>query len=180
MAARTSRLFFAIWPEDALRERVLALSAPWRGALRCRWTPPEKLHLTLAFLGDVMADRRPELEAVGASLRLSAPCRLRFDRLELWPRPQVLCLVGEAPESLRELVAELNRSLAAAGFATERRPYRPHLTLARHLRRMPEATAFEPIGWQASSLRLVESRPELPGAPYFSLKSWDLTAPAAG
>jgi 2'-5' RNA ligase len=134
------------------------------------------LHLTLAFLGDVAVEQLPVLEAIGQSLRADAPLVVTFGRLELWPRPQLLCLVGDTPEPLRGLVKALNRGLAAEGFAIERRPYRPHLTLARHARRLPEDMTFEPIRWPASTVQLVESRPDLPAAPYRCLKAWDLIA----
>ncbi|NJD08014.1 MAG: RNA 2',3'-cyclic phosphodiesterase [Methylococcaceae bacterium] len=172
--ANCARLFFALGLDQGLRDRIVALSQPWRASLRCRWMAPEKLHLTLAFLGDVPFDRFPVLEAIGQSLRLVEPLSVQFDRLELWPRPQVLCLTGETPEPLGGLVAELSRKLAAEGFAVERRPYRPHLTIARHAHRLPTDPSFAPIGWRPRKLDLVESRPELPGAPYDDLKSWCL------
>lgn len=123
MANRTGRLFFALWPDQDVRGRILTVSEPWRTALRCRWTPPEKLHLTLAFLGDVAVEQLPVLEAIGQSLRADAPLVVTFGRLELWPRPQLLCLVGDTPEPLRGLVKALNgvwrrKALRSSGAPT--------------------------------------------------------------
>jgi len=179
MGTDRHRVFFALWPDDGVRDRIEAVSQVWRTASRCRWILPAKLHLTLAFLADVGAEGLPRLEAVGSSQRLQAPLELCLDQLELWRQPQVLCLTGMAPEPLRELVAELNRCLAAARFAVERRPFRCHLTLARDARRLPEDRAFEPIRWRTARLHLVESLPDLTGAPYRRLQSWDLLGPAA-
>ena len=57
------RLFDALWPPpDAVAELLAAVREVQEKSPGLRWTAPEQWHLTLAFLGEVPDDRRPELE----------------------------------------------------------------------------------------------------------------------
>ena len=49
--ARTLRLFFALWPDDALRTALAAATAPAIAQVAGQVVPPGNLHVTLAFLG---------------------------------------------------------------------------------------------------------------------------------
>jgi len=168
------RLFFALWPGDALRRslavRMAALVPPGTG----RAQRPDQLHLTLEFLGAVPELRVPAAKEAAAAVR-AAPFDLVFDDLEYWRRPQVLCLVArEIPQALAELVQGLRAGLAARGFDTERRPYRAHLTLARKVGRPPALAPTEPVHWPATEFALVESITERTGSVYRQLETWPL------
>uniref|UniRef100_UPI002FDC87E7 2'-5' RNA ligase family protein n=1 Tax=Pelomicrobium sp. TaxID=2815319 RepID=UPI002FDC87E7 len=62
------RLFFALWPDEALERRLVRLVD--RVVLACggRGVPAGKLHLTLVFLGDVERERVAPLRALAASV----------------------------------------------------------------------------------------------------------------
>ncbi len=172
--AKTHRLFFALWPDEPLRqalaERVAALVAPGTG----RAQRPDQLHLTLEFMGSVPADRVPAVLEAAAEVR-AEPFELMLDALEYWRRPQVLCLVArEIPPALGGLVQALRAELAARGFDTERRPYRAHLTLARKIARRPEFAPTDPVRWPATDFVLVESITERTGSVYRPLATWPL------
>ena len=66
---KTRRLFAGIAVEatEALREVAGALRRELRGE-RIRWVPPENLHLTLEFFGEIEEGRIAELEAALAML----------------------------------------------------------------------------------------------------------------
>jgi 2'-5' RNA ligase len=102
---------------------------------------------------------------------------LRFDAVEFWRRPEVLCLVArEVPPPLADLVAQLRAALAAQGFEPETRPFRAHVTLARKVTQ-PVATApFDPLDWPVVEFALVESITDRSGSIYTPLASWRLHA----
>ena len=96
------------------------------------------LHLTLAFLGSVDAARVPHLERVlsGISWR-RAECRFMEPLfLPAHGRRRVVALALADPSgTLRALQAEVSTGLAAAGlYEPEKRPWLPHVTVARFRR----------------------------------------------
>ena len=99
---------------------------------RCggRGTPPGNVHITLAFLGPLTeADLAT---VVGAPPLASPPFTIRLDRLGYWSRSRVLWLgASRVPAELVQLERSLWDALVAVGFERERRPYSPHVTLAR-------------------------------------------------
>jgi 2'-5' RNA ligase len=111
----------ARWGKQELRDEAL------------RPVRPESLHVTLCFLGHLAEGD------VAAVARLVRSTRPRPVALTLDPapvakppgRPRMFALDVEAPEAV-ELQAELAAQLVAAElYAPERRPFWPHLTVAR-------------------------------------------------
>jgi 2'-5' RNA ligase len=159
-------------------ELGIALGAWQRGqATAVRWCKPEGLHLTLAFLGErtAAALRGLELcaEAVAGRHRAFG---LRTAGLGGFPRGEAarVLWLGLGPEPrLDALVADLRRTLAAAGEAFDPKPFRAHLTLAR-FRQSTDLLSFEgppPSPFPAARLVLFESRP---GGRYSPLRIWPL------
>ncbi len=113
------------WRERALRPRPDLRLAP-------------TLHLTLAFLGSVGVDRVPQIERVlGAIAWPPATCAFKEPLfLPAHGRRRVVALALDEPEgTLRRLQAEVAGGLAAAGlYEPEKRPWRPHVTVARFRR----------------------------------------------
>lgn len=165
------RLFFALWPDAAVRERLAAYA---RGAhARCggRATRPQNLHLTLAFLGDTEAARLGALMAVAATV---APRRfeLDVDHVEYWRRNRIVWAGAAAvPDELTSLTGELRAALDAAGFRYDRKPFVPHVTLLRdaHPAALPP---FEPLRWPAEGFVLVRSEA---GRDYAVDREWRVT-----
>jgi 2'-5' RNA ligase len=170
------RVFFALWPDEATRS---ALSRATRAAVRASGGRPiakDRLHLTVAFLG--------ELTAAGVAVARSVPpvevgaFELTLDAIGVWPDSRVLWLAPRVlPAPLEELEARLWEQLAVRGFAAEDRSYRPHVTLARRAR--PVETAAEPVRWRVEDLALVESFPDGRNVHYAVLERWPLDGGAA-
>lgn len=168
------RLFFALWPTEALRRalagRVAALVPSGTG----RAQRPDQLHLTLEFLGPVPAVRLPDVKEAAAAVR-AEPFELVLDALEYWRRPRVLCLVArELPPALAALVQSIRNELASRGFESECRPYRAHFTLARKVGQPPGPADVDPVHWPATDFALVESVTERAGSVYRPLGAWSL------
>ncbi len=176
-APRTLRLFFALWPDEALR---LEIRRATRAAVRQaggRPVPPENYHVTLAFLGHVPESR---LEAVMAVATPMVPLSLSLDRYGYFPGPRVLWLgPAETPAALRELAQRLNASLASAGLPCDRRPFHAHLTLCRKVRAQPRDLP-RPAGlrWDVAEIVLVASETDPAGARYRVLARFGAANPS--
>jgi 2'-5' RNA ligase len=172
----TRRLFFAFWPDDAIRE-LLAHST--RKAVRSsggRPVPVENLHSTVVFLGAVPEEHLNRVTAAAGALR-SAPVELRFDALEHWVKPAVLCLTSREPLPVASnLAIALSRLLLAQGLTPDPKPYRPHITIARKVVKPHELGPTHPLVWPIDGIALVESVTAPEGPRYTVLQRWPLPA----
>jgi len=167
------RLFFALWPDEAVRS-ALAGSARALLGKRIRMVPEANLHITLAFVGPASAAVRDCLVAAAAGIR-GAPFELTLDRVGHWPRPRILWLgPTHTPPALWSLVEGVNRAFDACGLARERRPWQAHMTLARKISRPPAVAEVAPIVWSIGDFCLVESVSDAQGASYRRLVTWKL------
>lgn len=174
-------MFFALWPDAPARAALGELAAGIVRNAGGRAPAEANLHLTLAFVGAVAADRRDALRAAGhdAAARI-APFTLVLDRLGAFRDGDVAWIgTGEAPPGLADLAARLVRELGTRGFDVDRRPYAPHLTLARKCRLPPHDISAGRIAWDVRELALVESMLR-PGGPSYRIESrWPLGGAAA-
>ncbi|WP_303901027.1 RNA 2',3'-cyclic phosphodiesterase [Thiohalomonas denitrificans] len=170
------RLFFALWPEVAIQQRM----AYWaeRCAKSCggKRVPEANIHLTLAFLGGVAPEQRGCLEAVVDEVTV-APFELSLDRIGYWSRSRALWLstTHTSPELL-ELAMALRAAMSVCGLKVEERPFRTHLTLRRRAHRGPRFREIDPIVWHATNFALVASETHPEGARYQVLRRWRLVA----
>ncbi|MGJ0515332.1 MAG: RNA 2',3'-cyclic phosphodiesterase [Methylomicrobium sp.] len=165
------RLFFALWPDPETRAKCAAISA----ALKSFGRPvqPDNLHVTLVFLGSV--DEAIEMKLADAASAVNfAKISIRFDALNFWRRPRIICLCGKPEDSAAaRLVEQLNTLAAALEIPTDDRPYQAHITLLRKATKLPPL-AFEPIIWQPDAFCLVESCSTPEGVVYRVLKTWQI------
>ena len=175
---RKLRLFFALWPLDSLRSVLAAMASRVAEGVEGQPVPPGNLHVTLAFLGMVAGTELASLIEVGGS-RSWPEVPIVFDRVEFWSRPRVLVAAPVAiPPEGRQIVDHLWIRLEPLGHEREARPWQPHLTLVRRIRRPPTrnlaaAGAVEADGrdWR---LALVESTTHPEGPRYKPLADWPL------
>jgi len=160
------RMFVAVRPPEPVLDELAAALEPLRATAPdgLRWSPPAQWHLTLCFLADVPDERVPKLtERLRRATAGVAPMELRlagggrFGDRTLW--------AGTAGDlaGLRKLASVVRRAARHCGLDVERRPYRPHLTLARASRPVglaPTAAAlygFTGATWRAECAELVHS-----------------------
>lgn len=168
------RLFFALWPDPALRAQLAALAAGLRDRCGGRSPPPANIHLTLAFIGPLAASRLPELTAMASGLQ-AAPVDLTLDRIGCWRAQRLVWAAPRhCPAALSALVAALRAGLQARGFPVERRTFRPHVTLLRDMVTPPEAGKGLDLNWQARSVVLASSQPAARGVHYRIIGEWPL------
>ncbi|MEU6075931.1 RNA 2',3'-cyclic phosphodiesterase [Micromonospora sp. NPDC047074] len=191
------RLFVAVYPppeavghlgEQVARLRVGAAAA---AGINVRLADPANAHVTLAFLGDVEADRLVDVEsALGLAAEWSRDGRQAAPRLRLagggsfgQGRFTVLWvdLRGEVEPVL--VLARLIRSrLRHARLPYDEKPFRAHLTVARPGDRVSPVDVaadvaaldgYEGPEWPAAELVLVRSHPG-PRPSYDRLAAWPL------
>ena len=135
------RLFAALTPPP---EIVEALASRQQGLAGAAWRPPETLHVTLRFFGEVAETAADDLDAelTGAgrgalSLELQGVGVFGegVDLHAVWAG------VVENP-ALRQLARACETAARRAGLKPDTRRYRPHLTLA-YLNRAEPATVAE-------------------------------------
>jgi len=133
------RAFLAIplMPEGGDPLRSLQASLGTLPALaEFRWIPPQNIHLTVRFLGEIGED---EASRAGKALEAAA-CGARafemaIERFGVFPHLRIPNVLWAGPEkcpgALEEFVERLSGGLAEAGFPPESRPFQAHLTIGR-------------------------------------------------
>lgn len=168
--AETRRLFFALWPDEDVRDAIIERRAAL-DRLNARRVPDRNLHLTLVFLGDRPRELLEDILRAAAPVP-GAPFELLLDRFGHFPGAKVVWLGGEAPPAATALVDSLAGAMESIGLVVERRPWRPHVTLYRKVYRRPRFPDIAPVAWPVRDFVLVES---IAGKPYRVLRSWPLT-----
>ncbi|HEV3090140.1 MAG TPA: RNA 2',3'-cyclic phosphodiesterase [Candidatus Cybelea sp.] len=162
--ARRRRLFVGIALDGAARARCAAISERLaQTGFDGRYEAPEKLHVTLAFLGNVDdAAVPPVIAALGESAAGRVPFSLTLDRLGAFPherKPRVVYLgAREQGAAFRGLAAAARRAYEPLGFPFEKDAV-AHVTIARvkEARRPLPNVEFAPIALAVASLALFES-----------------------
>jgi 2'-5' RNA ligase len=145
-----------------LKEELAGLAEPSR---ELAWTPREKLHLTLRFIGPVPPDGIERIEEHLAKVRV-ASFIVPVEGVGSFPpgsSPRIIWVgVGKAHPHLFQLRQRLDDAVLAAGIDLDVRHFQPHITVAR----------CSAEGAPAASAWLRRHR-EYSGAP-FRVKAFDL------
>ncbi len=141
------RVFVAINPSAEERARLSEASRSLREAgFPVRWVPPENVHLTLKFLGEMPDGRRAELAAaVDRAAAGVGAFPVKVEGVGAFPnlrRPNVVWVGIESSAPLERLYSRLENELEALGFSKETRAFHPHFTVGRS-RRGVSAKEFE-------------------------------------
>ena len=175
------RIFIAVALAPPLRKAVASLESRFSAAAQnLRWVAPDHLHFTLKFLGEITG---AEVTRAGEAARQVAARTGSFAitvaGMGAFPsprRPQVVWAgVSDGADRLIALAADLDAALHRMKFPRERRPFQPHLTVARVRRSgpAPDLTAIlqelsgVPVGTQAvEALLVMESTLDPSGSIY--------------
>ena len=131
-AQATARVFFALWPDAALRESLHWASGLLHQAHGGRRMNLDTVHLTLLFVGSLERARLPELQAAAAGIQMPK-FEIAFDQADCWRHNRIAFLTAsQPPAGLFDLVRALEAQLGQTGIGFDRRPYKPHITLVRN------------------------------------------------
>ena len=140
------RLFIAVNFDSTVKNKIIVTQNHIREkTAKGRFTAPENLHLTLAFLGETAEDRVPEIqEAIKQSVLVEEPAvkpfSLVFSKAGFFKRGgKELWHLGLAEDNsggeviLKKLQRRLTKELLDRGFYIDKRPFTAHITLGREI-----------------------------------------------
>ena len=146
-----SRLFIAVWPPDEVVQQLAAVPRPEVEGLR--WTKPERLHITLRFLGPC-----DEAEAEAALAAVDLPTA----RATLGPHLKRLGrgVLMVPAQGLDDLAAAVEAATSRLGLPPPDHPFTGHLTVARFKRKAPSGYRPALEAWFAvTEIALVRTEP---------------------
>lgn len=183
------RLFYCFELSERVRAQLYEIARPLRATeAQVSWVRPENFHITVKFLGEVKPSEVAALQALGAQTAGQFPkSEITFDVVGAFPdvhRPRVLWIGSrQAPQTLFDLQAQLERELTKMGFEAERH-FAPHVTVGRvksertaHLGQLAQLISqIKPFACRAqiTHLTLMESQLSPGGALYTPVATWEL------
>ncbi len=179
------RVFVSVGLSDAARQELVDAVASIRREVPegIQWASPEGMHLTLKFLGNIpAAGVEALLECVRGVTVGRSPFTLSLDGLGMFPnrrKPRVLWAgVRGSLDDLASLQQLSEDAINGLGYPPEQRPFRPHITLGRPRRSVPDAqlarigavvSGLSPpaaVPWQVESVDVMRSELHPSGARY--------------
>jgi len=171
------RLFAALLIPDEIKQILLTTCHSLVDNYeQYRWESPDKIHLTLKFIGEVEKDLT---EPIQEELSFTEDfkyfnCSIaKFGFFFSNGEAKILWVGLNTGERIHKLVQELNRRLSILSIPIEKRRFKPHLTVLR-LKQHPgdefikefEEYSFEEIKFKLKTLALVKSELLRTGARY--------------
>jgi 2'-5' RNA ligase len=182
----TLRLFTGIAAPQEINARLDDLVGRLKPLAHIRWSPASNFHITTKFIGWWPRVRLDEVKQALAAVHGGGPIRIAIQGLGFFPNAKAARVFwagieGGAP--LAGLASRTDEACAKLGIEPEKRPYSPHLTLARI--DSPKGlnalrTAVEQLGaaetgsFLASAFHLYLSQPGRGGAVYTPLAEFPL------
>jgi len=165
------RTFFALWPNEDIRESLAQISHKLVRQHPGRPMCPENLHITLTFLGNLPVTSLDCLLPMADAISFK-PFKLKLDYLGIFPHARIVWAgMTTEPDELLELAAALHSGTLACGIQLDSQPFKPHLTLLRGANRSPEQT-IKPVNWEVNDYCLISSMNKPDGVQYKVLHRW--------
>src|SRR6267142_5220829 len=149
-----------------------------------RWVRAENLHITLKFIGEVQVEKLGDIRVALSAVHSDRSVTLDFRGVGFFPnekRPRVFWAGIEASANLARLASDVDSTLERLGVPPEKRPFSPHLTLARFeppglpekLRATIQENAKREFGsFAVGEFHLIESKLKPGGAEYTTLETF--------
>ena len=179
------RLFVALEIPPGVRKSLAEFLAVLRAlSSQPRWVRTDNLHITLKFIGEVQPEKLGDIRVALSAVHSDRSVTLDFRGVGFFPnerRPRVFWAGVEASANLERLARDIDRSLEKLGVPPEKRPFSPHLTLARFeppglpekLRAVIQENARREFGSVAArEFHLIESKLKPGGAEYTTLETF--------
>lgn len=168
------RLFFGISAHSLLNELIHAQKS-LGFSIAQKPVKPENFHLTLHFLGSTDEVLIPQLIQIAERISVQ-PFSITLDHFGLFPKAKCAWLgPSTVPAELLKLVESLQSQLRKLGCHIESHTYRPHLTLYRNARQLPDINA-SPLIFTPEHFGLFESVSTTNGVQYLQLSTHPIQA----
>jgi 2'-5' RNA ligase len=180
------RLFTGIAAPQEINARLDELVRRLKPLAHIRWSPASNFHITTKFIGAWPQDRLEDMKAALYDLKGSGPIEIAIRGLGFFPnanRPRVFWTGVEGGEALTSLASSTDQACAKLGVEPEKKPYSPHLTLARIDEppglgalhgALAKLASLEFGRFDASAFHLYLSQPGRGGSVYTSLAEFAL------
>lgn len=166
------RLFTAIELPETVRAELHKLHIPLPGA---RWVKAQDYHATIRFFGDIEGGTARELTANLAEIEVDA-FSVRISGLGAFGghNPKTVFAEIEATPALEALARAHEKAARNAGLPPEKRPFKPHVTLARLqnsdaiavARFLNRYSGYRSEPFFVARVALMSSKPFTGGGPY--------------
>jgi 2'-5' RNA ligase len=179
------RVFIAIDVPAEIRQRLAEMQDRLRHATSAaRWVATDSIHITLKFIGEIPEERCAAIDEALTGLNWK-PLSVTVRGVGFFPgkrSPRVLWAGVECP-TMEALAEEVDTRMVQAGFDSEKRAFRAHLTLARTKERRLESALVktaEPFAetefgtFQTDRCNLYQSTLKAGGSLYTKLKEYSL------
>ncbi len=147
-------LFFGIFPDSAARRTLAELAQAIARETHGRAPRPERIHLTLFYLGPTLPERIAKVRAVGASIRGQA-FDVKLVKIGRWPNNIIYAAPAEKA-ALTALAGSFALKLIAGMGTGQQKRFAPHVTLVRDAKTGSSAS-MPPVGWRVDRFALVHS-----------------------
>ena len=176
----TARVFFALWPNRALRQALHAVAEQYAVPCTARVISAEKLHLTLLYIGEIERTRLAVLRQAAGTVTAST-FWLVIAWLKFWQHNKIGYATVENPAlPLARLVAALEHAVQVAGFALAVTEFHAHITLLRKVQQVFAPQTISPLHWWVDAFVLIESVGTGEALRYEILAQWPLVGIEVG
>lgn len=130
--SESKRVFFAIEIPTKIQRQIVRWRADNFPDDAGRPVAAANMHITLAFLGEISAEKQAALATMAGRIRQPG-FTLRLDDAGQWLRSRVVWLgIRQPPRGLLQLANLLRAQAARSGCYQSPQPFHPHLTLLRN------------------------------------------------
>jgi 2'-5' RNA ligase len=180
-----SRLFVALKIPDEVKSNLLNVCHELSESSDLfKWEKPEKIHLTLKFIGEVEEELVSSIAKEIAFVEEYESFNFNVTQFGFFYRnvlPSILWTGMQTDENIQMLVEELNQRLSIFSIPVERRKFKPHLTMLR-IKKNPgkefiskfEDYSFDNWNFNSSEITLINSELFPTGARYTDIKKYNL------
>jgi len=156
--ADTKRLFFALWPDDEIRNEISqAFLCSAYSKAEGQQYHFQNLHLTLHFLGNVSEEQYSCVLEAAETIKFSE-FTLSLDQFGIFEKAKVFWLgLSDIPAELTQLHFALGQALSNCDYKREGRIYTPHVTLMRKIKYFEVEKNTRLVNWWVNKFALVES-----------------------
>lgn len=155
------RLFFALNPDDKVRDRLAKLSLTIAGG---RTVDLKNLHLTLHFIGQTNAEKCLIAHAENFGFK---PFNLTIDQYGFFKRAKVVWAgLKHCPDDLSNLAKHCAETSVKCANIERSECYTPHISLIRKIGNKPDWPEFEAFEWNVNRFCLMVSESDQSSVQY--------------
>ncbi len=179
------RLFVALNIPQKIKEEIIQLrNSIINNPLDYKWEAPDKLHLTLKFIGEVEDNLVEKIQNEISFINEYKAFNCTFSKFGFFysgKEPKILWLGLNINEEIFNFVERLNEELIKFGIEKEKKKFKPHLTLMRVRKKLDknfinsyENCKLPDTEFLADSISFIKSELLSSGSKYTEIKKYKL------